>query len=262
MNITDPWIVSLDLGKVGDYTALAVIQPSRRQWGTVQEQHYAVRMLERFPILTPYGGLCLHGKKFRFPCPACPQGVSIGGILEQVAHRCSKLPTLPHMERWAAGACALSAEDLPFRLVIDHTGVGQAVADMFDAMAAWPVKVLITAGNAVTEVDRDQWHVAKRQLVGSFQAVVQTHRIQIARIVLDGVNMGQQLIKEAQDFQMKIDRETGNDSYGARQGKHDDLLLAVMIGVWYGEQQPPPDVGDERQQFATGMTNAWEALGA
>ncbi len=46
-------------------------------------------------------------------------------------------------------------------------------------------------------------------------------------------------MQEMQAFRMKINLETMHDSYGAwREGTHDDLLLALAIACWYGENRP------------------------
>jgi hypothetical protein len=61
------------------------------------------------------------------------------------------------------------------------------------------------------------------------------------------------LFKEGQNFQWKV-TQAGNDQYGAwREGQHDDLLLAVAIAVWWGEQHkylPLASMG-QQQHYAT-----------
>lgn len=51
------------------------------------------------------------------------------------------------------------------------------------------------------------------------------------------------LISELQNFHVKIDLQTAHDSYNARQGQHDDLVLALCLAVWAGEQIRPIDLG-------------------
>jgi hypothetical protein len=52
----------------------------------------------------------------------------------------------------------------PAQLVIDETGVGRAVGDIFDEAGLKPVRVSITAGAEVTCVGKDRWHVSKSVL--------------------------------------------------------------------------------------------------
>ena len=53
----------------------------------------------------------------------------------------------------------------PAELVLDATGVGQAVADVFDEAGLPHIRVTITAGNEVTAVARNKWHVSKSALI-------------------------------------------------------------------------------------------------
>lgn len=44
------------------------------------------------------------------------------------------------------------------------------------------------------------------------------------------------LIRELQNFQVKINVDTAHDSYGAwREGTNDDLVLAVALALWIAE---------------------------
>ena len=47
-----------------------------------------------------------------------------------------------------------------------------------------------------------------------------------------GLRHIEHLEKEAQAFTMKLSA-SGHDSYNARSGEHDDLLLAVALPVWH-----------------------------
>jgi len=46
------------------------------------------------------------------------------------------------------------------------------------------------------------------------------------------------LLKEFQDFRVTF-TSAGHAIFNARQGQHDDLVLAVSLAVW-GASQPPP----------------------
>jgi len=49
---------------------------------------------------------------------------------------------------------------------------------------------------------------------------------------------------------VKIDPLTAHDSYNARGGQHDELMLACAIAVWYGERwrpAEPPQTVSSRQ---------------
>jgi hypothetical protein len=42
------------------------------------------------------------------------------------------------------------------------------------------------------------------------------------------------LAKELQDFPVRRSEATGYESFAAREGQHDDLMLALAIGLWWG----------------------------
>jgi hypothetical protein len=61
--------------------------------------------------------------------------------------------------------------------VLDSTGVGNAVADIFDAAQLPHVRILITAGNETTghgTWQRQQWHVPKTDLISIVDAWLHT----------------------------------------------------------------------------------------
>jgi len=124
-------------------------------------------------------------------------------------------------------------------LVIDKTGVGTAVADMFTAAGMRPYAVTITGGD---EVIRDgQYHVKvpKRELVGNLVMLFQSGRLKIA----EGLAEGPVLINELVNFKVKVNLATGHDSYeGWRESVHDDLVLAVALACWHGERGGPQHV--------------------
>jgi hypothetical protein len=120
-------------------------------------------------------------------------------------------------------------------LVVDQTGVGRAVVDMLRQSAGWVVPVTITAGHAVTRADDGSFHVPKKELVTALQVVMQSHRLQIAR----GLPDAPVLVRELQQFQVKI-TVAAHETFGVwRDGQHDDLVLAVALACWWAERTPP-----------------------
>jgi hypothetical protein len=122
-------------------------------------------------------------------------------------------------------------------LVVDQTGVGRAVVDMLYQVVGWIVPVTITAGRAVTQAEDRSWHVPKKELVTSLQVIMQSRRLLIARSLPDAAT----LVRELQNFQVKI-TAAANETFGTwRDGQHDDLVLAVALASWWGERNPPLD---------------------
>jgi hypothetical protein len=202
------FLASLDLGQSGDYTALAILKrylvlsgdglPVRNH----KEQttyKYAIVALERYPFGTSYPTVVAHVSAFL---------------------RRPELQPAP-------------------RLVIDATGVGRAVVDMFldDIRGSFEVHPLtITAGDTVR---RDAWFpgvwgywVPKNELVSSVQAGLGTCRLKVA----PGLKEAETLKRELLDFKVKV-TASANEKFNARDGAHDDLVLAVAMAVWLAERR-------------------------
>jgi len=118
----------------------------------------------------------------------------------------------------------------PFRgkaeLVLDSTGVGKPVADLFVSRGLSPVCVTITAGEA-TSNDGLAWRVPKIILISRIQALLHDGRLKIHKELPDAAA----LVAELQDFRADV-TDSGYWKFGARAGKHDDLVLALAIALW------------------------------
>lgn len=111
-------------------------------------------------------------------------------------------------------------------LVIDGTGVGKAVADMFaPAGITADVKAFtITAGLAPGDGT-----VPKKDLVGAVQVALQNGQLKIAR----GLPLADTLARELETFRVKVTADR-NETFAAwRERDHDDLVLALALAVWY-----------------------------
>jgi hypothetical protein len=125
-------------------------------------------------------------------------------------------------------------------LVVDGTGVGRPVVDLFRAAELNPVAITITGGNDATKIDGG-WHVPKRDLVGVLAVAFQTGNLKIAEALPEAKT----LVDELLNFKVKINIKTAHDSYEAwREGVHDDLVLSVAMAVWYARKNAPGDPGE------------------
>ncbi len=121
------------------------------------------------------------------------------------------------------------------QLVVDATGVGRPVVDLFEHRGLDPVAITITGGDTVT-YERG-WRVPKRDLVGAVAVLLQSDRLRFAERLPEVPT----LVRELLAFRVKIDPLTAHDSYGAwREGAHDDLVLALAVAVWHGLRWTPP----------------------
>ena len=121
-------------------------------------------------------------------------------------------------------------------LVIDQTGCGRPVFDMFEEAGLDAIGISIHGGDAVTH-ERRNWRVPKRDLVGCLQVLLQTGRLKVA----SKLDLGSILQAEMMNFKVKIDPVTAHDSYSAwRDNEHDDLILSVALAAWWAEQYVEP----------------------
>ena len=112
-------------------------------------------------------------------------------------------------------------------LLVDYGGVGRGIFDMLEAAALLPIPITITGGNE-PHAAADGWNVPKRDLVVATQSMLQDGRLRIA----SGLEHASTLTKELQDYRVKLS-PAGHDSYDARSGQHDDLVLAVSLVCWF-----------------------------
>jgi hypothetical protein len=154
--------------------------------------------------------------------------------------------TLRHLRRFPLGtayteivpAVGAVRRSEPLRqapLVVDQTGVGRAVVDMLRQSACGVIPVTITGGHATTVTADGSYHVPKKELITALQVVLQGRRLQIARSLPDAAT----LVRELQQFQLKI-TAAANEVFGVwREGQHDDLVLALALACWWSERVPP-----------------------
>jgi hypothetical protein len=114
-------------------------------------------------------------------------------------------------------------------LAVDGTGVGAAVVEMVGSagLACRVVPFTITAGFRAGEGT-----VPKKDLVGAVQAALQTRRLRFA----EALPLRPVLEKELEAF--RAGAPAGRDEHFAdwREREHDDLVLALALAVWHGEQ--------------------------
>jgi hypothetical protein len=205
-NSTVKFVMGCDLGQSVDPTAICVIEHTHAfrehaRGGADQfEDTFAVRHLARLPL-----------------------GLSYPAQVQEVAMLIARKPI--------AGQC---------ELVIDETGPGRAVADLFDTTGLRPTRVTITAGGEQSFVS-GSWHVAKQILVSTLDARLHTGELRFAKELTEAGTMAEEL----RDFRRHVSA-SGRFQYEARATKHDDLILSVAIALWSltgRPKQTPPHFG-------------------
>ena len=129
--------------------------------------------------------------------------------------------------------------------VVDQTGVGRPVVEQMFHLPMTPVTI---TSSQTGSHDRDGWRVGKRILVSNAQVLLQNKRLRAAK----GLKLVDQFVAEMLAFRVKISAH-GNQISEAREGAHDDLVLAVCLAVWWGTRQqtgwlpnaPCPDLDED-----------------
>ena len=203
----EAFIVAADLGQSTDPTAICVLHHTitpLETWTVVKHpngggstkqdvcERFDVRHIERVPLGTSY--------------------VDITAIVAAIKNR----PPL----RYDAD------------LLIDETGVGRAVGDIFDDAGLKPIRVTITAGaNDATQESSRRWHVPKMVLISALDARLHTGELRFAAELQEAGTMAEEL----KDFRRKVSA-AGRHQYEARVGRHDDLVLSVALAVWWASR--------------------------
>ena len=115
-------------------------------------------------------------------------------------------------------------------LVLDATGVGVAVTDMFMERGIYHKAVTIHGGDSESRGSRGEYRVPKRDLVSALEVPFHTGRLKIAK----GLELWPALKDELLNFRRKINLKTAHDSYEHwRETDHDDLVLATALAAWW-----------------------------
>jgi hypothetical protein len=204
--MADIWI-GLDLGQLTDFTAAAVLRRTLAidpATGRVERRatghpyyRFDALAIRRYPLGTPYTAIVQH----------------ITGQLER-----PELAPRP-------------------RLVIDGTGVGVAVVEMFrTALKKLPLvechAITITAGRSWSVTGRHSWNVAKIEIVASVREALEARRLKVP----PQLDHADTLKRELLDFRVRI-TAAANETFSAREGQHDDLVLAVALPLWLANQR-------------------------
>jgi hypothetical protein len=198
------WCVSVDLGQASDYTAISVIHhelvpldeftvsPPEKENIIIKqkaEQRFTVRALERLQLGMPY----------------TDQVAYVGELLRR--------PPLPEV-----GA----------DLVIDGSGVGRPVADMFEAANLQPHQIYITAGFEVERKAQRVFTVPKVTLISNLDAQMHSGSLQIHNSLTEAGALKEEL----RDIRRSI-TAAGRVTYQARGSQNDDLVLSIACGLWW-----------------------------
>jgi hypothetical protein len=192
---TRHFTVGLDLGQSVDPTAVAIIEKVRTPVLT------RGKVPDRIPYVVTYG--CRH--------------------LERLPLRMTYPDIVLHVRQMMATA-PLTGDS---KLVIDASGVGRPIFDLFKEAGLRPAGVVITGGDGWSE-DCGMFRVSKQLLVSQLTRATHSGAICIAAELPEA----HALRAELSDFRMNTTM-SGSATFGARSGRHDDLVLALAVGLWH-----------------------------
>jgi hypothetical protein len=151
-----------------------------------------------------------------------------------------------HMRRWPLGtgyaAIITDVAELLLKpelgkpmLIVDETAVGRPIADLLarGQLNAWLWRAVITNGHEAT-CQNGVWSVPKKVLVSELQVLLQARRLRIAEALPDAAILS----KELAAFRMKAHVATDATIELWRERDHDDMVFAVALAAWLGEQRP------------------------
>lgn len=180
-------------------------------------------------------------------------GVDLGQVRDfstvAVAEVASEEPLtlhIRHLERWRGLPYTEVVErvqrllDSPqlarSELVIDGTGVGRGVVDLFSRSGRRFTAVTITGGDRVSNPQRGVYGVPKKDLVGALQVMLEAGRLKIA----SSLEHAETLRTELLNFRVRTSLTTGRESFEHwRESDTDDLVLAAALAGWKASYKTP-----------------------
>jgi hypothetical protein len=134
-------------------------------------------------------------------------------------------------------------------LIVDGTGVGEAAVDYMRDAGMYPIPIVFTNGNVVSEIYADinkvfsgthdrlqaaktlkEIRVPKKDLVTAGSVVMQQGRIHFSH----GLMYRQDLEQQLMGFQGKVNEMTRHTKYEAEDEEtHDDLVVVYLQGCWW-----------------------------
>jgi len=203
------YVVGVDIGQRVDPTALAVVETRHNAQA---RGYYIVLFLRRLKL-----------------------GLLYADVATQIARLDTKLRKEASKNRLDAGVT----------YILDATGVGQGpseqIAQALNAQSYADVyRCYLTGGiNPIADDETMQIKLPKTQMVSSLVAVFDSDRIELPARSKEFDAM----VNELSSFEIRVSEE-GRNSFGAfKVGKHDDLVTALGLAVWLGENSSPPYYG-------------------
>lgn len=212
VDVQSKYLFGLDLGQTNDFTAVIVVERLQNvyteQVNTARDPHFSTG--SDWATRRTFDPATYHVRYIErmrnLPYPVMVERVKHLILQPEIADR--------------------------YMLVLDRSGVGRAVYDLFETTDLHSYGITITGG-ATDTPGRKAANVCKANLVATVQVLHQAanpDRLQYVRGLADLVL----LRAEVADFRVKVSKAQ-TETYAAREGQHDDLILGLALALWFGE---------------------------
>jgi hypothetical protein len=124
----------------------------------------------------------------------------------------------------------LHACRIPYRT---FSGVRSWNPELFKKNHGVSVVPVVITGASEVNTAHGRYRTPKADLIGSLSVAFEQRRISIA----SGLDLADDLLGELKNFRAETSAATGKTKYSAPEGKHDDLLIAVALAVWWLEEK-------------------------
>ncbi len=202
------YFIGLDLGKSNDYSAVCIAQRTDfdNPKGAIE-----VNNVDRFPLGTPYTKVAQH----------------VGDLIRRLPD------AIVEREYWPMDKEIPRKEVIhDYMLIVDATGVGNAVVELLRAQRLRMDEVVITSGVGQDRSEGSRTYLPKVQLISPLRVAFESGRLKIAT----QIPHWRQIESELMDFDEEISG-SGAPSYGNRSANgHDDMVLAMALAVWKADK--------------------------
>jgi len=118
-------------------------------------------------------------------------------------------------------------------IVIDGTGVGRAIHDLLRSRTGASIRsITFTAGAGEKQVGPYSLKVPKRDLLAALEVVLQTKRV----LAIPDCPLQADLNAELHSVNFATGAN-GHTTYDAASGRHDDLVSAMSLAIYWGERR-------------------------
>jgi hypothetical protein len=129
-------------------------------------------------------------------------------------------------------------------LVVDGTGVGDAVVELFKSVRLDPIEVVLTGGKNTTRTGR-RWHTPRESLFSVLLVALEQRTLRVT----GKLDLVQTFLAEMDAMPSRPAPDPSHDTEAYRAGRqqpHDDLVFAVALACWWAslwaKALPPLDL--------------------